>query len=361
MRCFDSFATRDDAGEEYWCLILEWLDASLYDVVRANGNRGLHLAMVRVMLSQLLEQLSVLQEFDCTHTDIKHKNCCLADTRHFLLPASDRGRGTMILARPHAKLIDYGNAVFEGDRKAHPIHTKQFRAPEVLLNAAQGWGPPSDVWTLGVTAAFLLSGRLLFNSHEPGELVRAMADALGPFPAALLAGARDGRARRAAEQASAAARDPPRLAEQLGLGGFGEGTPEAACADLVRRMLSLDPAERIDAKAALRHPFLAAGLPALPQRPRGAELRALRPSAPPAASASAPAAPEPAAPLTAAAGEGAARGEVSPRRSRLTRPGQSPAPAEKDALSATGPRVLHHSSGAFPRECLWVGGSGREV
>lgn len=37
MRCFDSFPCRDDAGTEYWCLILEWLDASLFDVVRANG------------------------------------------------------------------------------------------------------------------------------------------------------------------------------------------------------------------------------------------------------------------------------------------------------------------------------------
>ncbi|CAK0796196.1 unnamed protein product, partial [Prorocentrum cordatum] len=128
--CFDSFATRDDAGEEYWCLILEWMDASLYDVVRANGNRGLHLSVVRVVLSQLLEQLFVLQELECTHTDIKHKNCCLADTRHFMLPAGKDGGGSMILERPLAKLIDYGSAVFEGDEKTHPIHTKQFRAPE---------------------------------------------------------------------------------------------------------------------------------------------------------------------------------------------------------------------------------------
>ncbi|CAE7297702.1 unnamed protein product, partial [Symbiodinium sp. KB8] len=45
MRCLESFATKDDAGKEYWCLILEWLDASLFDVVRMNGNHGLHLSM----------------------------------------------------------------------------------------------------------------------------------------------------------------------------------------------------------------------------------------------------------------------------------------------------------------------------
>merc|ERR1719401_1679041 len=191
MRCFDSFATKDDAGQEYWCLILEWLDASLFDVVRANGNRGLHLSMVRVLLRQLLEQLRVLQEFDCTHTDIKHKNCCLADTSYFVAPIEPGGSPTLVLAQPLAKFIDYGNAVFEGEAKTHPIHTKQFRAPEVLLNVAEGWGPPSDTWTLGVTAAFLISGQLIFNSHEPPELVRGMVEALGPFPASLLASAKD--------------------------------------------------------------------------------------------------------------------------------------------------------------------------
>ena len=39
----------------------EWLDASLFDAVKANRSRGLHLSMVRILLRQLLEQLKVLQ------------------------------------------------------------------------------------------------------------------------------------------------------------------------------------------------------------------------------------------------------------------------------------------------------------
>merc|ERR1712066_1168410 len=116
MRCFDSFATHDDAGEEYWCLILEWLDASIFDLVKANGNKGLHLSMVRLMLQQLLEQLRVLQKQQITHTDIKHKNCCLADGEHFLAPTGTNGKSTVILTRPLVKFIDYGNAVFESDK-----------------------------------------------------------------------------------------------------------------------------------------------------------------------------------------------------------------------------------------------------
>ncbi|CAJ1401732.1 unnamed protein product [Effrenium voratum] len=271
MRCLDSFATKDDAGQEYWCLILEWLDASLFDIVRANGHRGLHLSMVRILLRQLLEQLKVLQELKCTHTDIKHKNCCLANTEHYLAPSS--GGPTIILTQPLAKFIDYGNAVFEGDKKPHPIHTKQFRAPEVLLNVRMGWGPASDTWTLGVTAAFLVSGQLIFNSHDPTELLRLMRQALGPFPARLLAAAQDNRMRKAAELAEGGVE--PQLGSWLNLAG--KGPAEAACADLLLRMLALDPGERLSAEEALRHTFIADGGDGekAPIPPKTSELRYL--------------------------------------------------------------------------------------
>jgi len=273
MCCYDSFATTDDAGREYWCLILEWLGASLFDVVRANRNRGLHLSMVRVMLAQLLEQLKVLREYDCTHTDIKHKNCCLAGTEHFFAPAGVGGSPTLILTRPLAKLIDYGNAVFEGEKKVYPIHTKQFRAPEVLLNLAEDWGPPSDMWTLGVTAAYLVTGRLLFNSHDPGMLVRAMVGAVGPFHPDMLESAKNSRMRRVAKDAAAqGVNAESQLGVLLGLAAAAPGTPEADCADLLQRMLAPHPAERIGPEAALRHPFIVAAEPEVPEMPSDALL-----------------------------------------------------------------------------------------
>lgn len=72
-----------------------------------------------------------------------------------------------------------------------------------------------------------------------------MSEALGPFPASLLSRA-DGRMRRCAERLPKAS---PQLASWLRLEAVG---PPAACADLLLRMLSLEPAQRITASEALR-------------------------------------------------------------------------------------------------------------
>mmetsp|Transcript_44763 Transcript_44763/g.96558 ORF Transcript_44763/g.96558 Transcript_44763/m.96558 type:complete len:479 (-) Transcript_44763:24-1460(-) len=258
MQCFDSFPIEDDIGNPYICLALEWLQVSLFDVVRSTGNRGLHLSSVSTVLRQLLQQLAVLHANNCTHTDIKHKNCCVADSSHRFEKSSD-GVDRAVLLRPDAKLIDYGNATFEGEAKVHPIHTKQFRAPEVLINHKDGWGPASDIWTLGVTAAYLVSGRLLFDSHNAEQIAARMVDALGPFPTEFLAGAKDGRVRKQAE-AAAKEGSTPSLKSFL---GFGKGSTasqmandEELCLDLLKRLLALSPTERISAAEALNHPFV---------------------------------------------------------------------------------------------------------
>ena len=41
--------------------------------------------------------------------------------------------------------------------------------------AVPGWGPASDTWTLGVTGCFLVSGQLIFNSHDPQDRCRSAA------------------------------------------------------------------------------------------------------------------------------------------------------------------------------------------
>lgn len=41
--------------------------------------------------------------------------------------------------------------------------------PSSRSPTSPGWGPASDTWTLGVTGCFLVSGQLIFNSHDPQD------------------------------------------------------------------------------------------------------------------------------------------------------------------------------------------------
>jgi len=99
-----------------------------------------------------------------------------------------------------------------------------------------------------------------------------MVEALGPFPSRLLEKAKDGRLRRVAEEAADSA-DVPQLGAWTGLAGA--GTPEARCLDLLKRLLALDPSDRITAAEALQHPFFTTEEPQAPKRPKGIQLRTL--------------------------------------------------------------------------------------
>merc|ERR1719387_1745961 len=82
------------------------------------------------------------------------------------------------------KLIDFGNATYEGEHHSSIINTRQYRAPEVIL--ALGWNEKSDIWSLGCILMELYTGELLFGTHENLEHLALMERALDPLPGALL-------------------------------------------------------------------------------------------------------------------------------------------------------------------------------
>merc|ERR1719387_2828658 len=85
------------------------------------------------------------------------------------------------------KLIDFGNATYEGEHHSSIINTRQYRAPEVIL--ALGWNEKSDIWSLGCILMELYTGELLFGTHENLEHLALMERALDPLPEKMLANA----------------------------------------------------------------------------------------------------------------------------------------------------------------------------
>ncbi len=78
-------------------------------------------------------------------------------------------------------VIDFGGATrVDNEHKTHIVNTRQYRAPEVILEL--GWSTPSDIWSLGCLLAELLTGNLLFGTHESLEHLTMMEHCVGPFP-----------------------------------------------------------------------------------------------------------------------------------------------------------------------------------
>lgn len=135
-RMFDTFSFSG-----HYCMVFEKLGPSLYDWLKSQKYRPFPISCVRDFAKQLLETVEFLHSFRLIHTDLKPENILLLDHRHV------NSQGTIIPASTRIKIIDFGGATYDNEKKSSVVNTRQYRAPEVILGT--GWGLPSDLWSVG--------------------------------------------------------------------------------------------------------------------------------------------------------------------------------------------------------------------
>lgn len=171
----------------HYCLVFECLGRSLYDFLKAHKYRPFPLFCVRDFARRLLEALDFMHGFGLIHTDLKPENVLLSNNEETAYRQWD-GSSCRVPTSTAVKVIDFGGATYDDERKSSIVNTRQYRAPEVILGV--GWSYPSDLWSAGCIIAELYTGELLYATHDNAEHLALMERAVGPFPKELLDRAR---------------------------------------------------------------------------------------------------------------------------------------------------------------------------
>ena len=231
--------------------------------------RALSLADARVVLEQVLQALAHCHEQGITHRNLKPK---------YMLLRRPSGRQTGW----QVKLSDFNSVRWLGVQRLtsadEPVYgsaqvagacsptvvTQPYRAPEILLGCTS-YDTSIDIWACGCVFAEMCSSQILFaGDSDIGQLIKIF-DLLGtpgpdkavqwpgvehlPYYSDLFPAMRP----------KSLASNP--ATQQL--------CASPAAEDLLRRMLHFDPAKRITAAEALRHPFLTPPSPPTELTPKG--------------------------------------------------------------------------------------------
>lgn len=248
---------------EHLCLVFELLSYNLYDLLRNTDFHGVSLNLTRKFGQQLANTLLFLSspELNIIHCDLKPENVLLCNPK-----------------RSAIKIIDFGSSCQIGHRIYQYIQSRFYRSPEILLGLQ--YDTAIDMWSLGCILVEMHTGEALFaGSCEYDQMMRII-EVLGMPPKHMIEMADPSKkakffevdnegnyvCKESNENRRYRAPGTRKLSDILGVDNGGPGsrrlgeqghTPEeyAKFKDLVERMLTFDPQERISPYAAVRHPF----------------------------------------------------------------------------------------------------------
>uniref|UniRef100_A0A3B5ANA1 Protein kinase domain-containing protein n=1 Tax=Stegastes partitus TaxID=144197 RepID=A0A3B5ANA1_9TELE len=239
--------------EESICMNLELLDQNLIDYLDDRGNPGLPVTEIRPVLHQLATALFHLHSIGVVHLDLKPENVMVVDRTQQPV---------------RVKIIDFGLASLLSEIQVGDYRgTNMYMAPEMMLAAP--FDETHDMWSLGVIAAELAMGSMLYPGETDYDVLSCIIETQGQPPDDVL---NRGMQTSLYFHCQRNKRQPWRLKSpeefqrDSGLHPEDSRDIQLTCLDdiallsLIKSMLHLDPGQRVKAREALQHPFFAPGV-----------------------------------------------------------------------------------------------------
>ena len=238
------------------------LHVSLYNIIKERKFQGLALDLIQSVLKDILQQLSIIHKLGLIHCDVKPENILQ----------------TTIISK-NVKLIDFGCCSFPGEFQ-ETLQTPPYRAPEVVLHIP--YDSKIDIWSVGCVAAELFLGLPIFYAFVDPNLIFLQNLRVGPFPQSMVDKSpykdvyfnKDGQLKTRDELETINGEpfkqiSPIFIVERLE--SIIENYPYQTAAsedfkqkerprravflDLLMKLLTIDPEQRLSAETALQHPF----------------------------------------------------------------------------------------------------------
>jgi len=146
------------------------LSQNLYELIRNNNFIGISMSLIKRFAQQTFTALSFINKHSIAHCDLKPENILLKHP-----------------TRSSIKVIDFRRSCFEDERVYTYIHSRFYRAPEVLLGMP--YGTLIDIWSFACIIAELHTGLPLFPGEDEHEQIACILEVLGTPPPHVIANA----------------------------------------------------------------------------------------------------------------------------------------------------------------------------
>lgn len=190
------------------------------------------------IFAQILKSVLFLHQKGTMHRDIKPSNILINSNCEVRLADFGMARSTSYFEN-----IEYGSSTEFTDY----VTSRWYRAPEILLGSSH-YNEKIDIWALGCVLGELFLGRPLFEgSSSLDQLIKIFTYIDRPCDMTL----KEINSGLSLTILSALSKSHKKNLDDLFQGVNPDGI------DLIKRMLEINPNDRISAKQAIKHPFIA--------------------------------------------------------------------------------------------------------
>lgn len=196
----DYFIHTTEQGE-HLCTVFNLMAGTLEDLLTGDYSDGLPLTVVKTVVVQILEAISVLNKNGIIHTDIKPENILIEGVNDSVKTVIDKFKRLNIdkkksqnfiknavvnmdteivdsalsnieLKNIKVKLSDFGTCIKKTDCNNFRIQTRYYRSPEVILESTDKYNETCDVWSIGCLTYELITGTTLFDPDKNDDMDR---------------------------------------------------------------------------------------------------------------------------------------------------------------------------------------------